>query len=134
MSAADRVVVYDGECPVCRTATRAMRAGDRRERCAYVSVHDQAGLTRHDLRVDESARGSILVYRGGEPPLRESRAIAAIVETWPVLGPALSRAIVLALPVADPVYRLVARNRHRISAAFARAGGLARRVRGLASR
>ncbi len=132
MSAQDRVVVYDGDCSVCRTATRAARAGDRRERCAYVSVHDEAGLARHGLQVDESARGSILVYRGGEPPLRESLAIAAIVETWPVLGPALSRAIVLARPVADPVYRRFARNRHHISAAFARAGGLARRLRGLA--
>jgi predicted DCC family thiol-disulfide oxidoreductase YuxK len=132
VSPPDRVVVYDGECPVCRTTTRAARAGDRRGRCAYVSVHDEAGLARHGVRVDESARGSILVYRGGEPPLRESRAIAAIVETWPVLGPALSRAIVLARPVGDPVYRRFARNRHRISAAFARAGRIARRVRGLA--
>jgi predicted DCC family thiol-disulfide oxidoreductase YuxK len=115
--------VYDGECPICRTAARVGQRLDRDGRMHWVSSHDHEALAALGIDPEQAAaERSILVFdrATGGPPATEVRAIAAISRDVPVIGPVVARALVVAAPVLNPAYRVFARNRHRISAVIAR--------------
>jgi predicted DCC family thiol-disulfide oxidoreductase YuxK len=114
--------VYDAECGFCRTAARVGQRLDGGQ-MHWVSSHDHAAL--RDLGIDPdraAAERSILVFdrASGGPPASEIRAVAEIARGIPVVGPALARMLIAGAPALNPAYRLVARNRHRISHLFAR--------------
>ena len=114
--------VYDGECPICRTAARVGQRLDRDGRMRWVSSHDHEALAALGIDPHQAAaERSILVFdRAGGPPATEVRAIAEIARDVPVIGPLLARTLTTAAPVLNPAYRIFARNRHRISGVFAR--------------
>ncbi len=110
--------VYDGECPICRTAARVGQRLDRNGRMHWVSSHDHEALLALGIDSDQAAtERSILVFdrATGGPPTTEVRAIAEISRDVPVVGPLLARALRTAAPLLNPAYRLFARNRHRLS-------------------
>jgi predicted DCC family thiol-disulfide oxidoreductase YuxK len=115
--------VYDGECPICRTAARVGQRLDRDGRMHWVSSHDHEALAALGIDPERAAaERSILVFdrATGGPPATEVRAIAEISRDVPLIGPILARALMTAAPVLNPAYRVFARNRHRISGVFAR--------------
>lgn len=106
------VVVFDDRCAFCSASARVGAWGDRDGRLRFV------GASRHDeLRACGIDPGSIdvdsIVVRSADGRVsRESTAIAEIVAAVPLIGGALAFALRRARPVADPLYRLIARHRH----------------------
>jgi predicted DCC family thiol-disulfide oxidoreductase YuxK len=117
-AAAGLTVLYDGTCGFCtRQARLAQRVGGGPARVTLLStslpgvLENRLGLTREStnrqLFVEDGATGKL--YGG-------AAAVARIVRVVPIVGPV---GYLYYLPglrqLADAVYRLFARNRHRIS-------------------
>lgn len=111
-------VLYDGTCGFCtRQARLAQRLGGGPKRVALLStsipgvLEQRLGLTRESTNrqmfVEEQATGQ---RYGG------AAAVARLLREVPIVGP-LGRLYYLPglKQLADALYRLVARNRHRIS-------------------
>lgn len=109
-------VLYDGQCGFCRRRVANLRRADLWHRLAFTSLHDESvthdfpEIPRerlHDEMVVIDTHGQV---RGGATAVRYlSRRLPLL---WP-LAPFLH--IPGTLPVWNWLYRLVARNRMRIS-------------------
>ena len=116
MDPAPPFFLYDGECGFCQKWMRwlARRVRDRIEFVPSQSVADLSrfGLTDEDVRtasywVDE--RG---VAHGGNSSI--AHALQRADGLWRLVGLALELPVIRV--VAGAVYRLIARNRHRLPA------------------
>jgi len=105
------VLLYDGDCRLCRFAARCVVRLDRRQELAFLTLQDDAATPllaavpmseRYDTWRLASTDGSLSGFGAGAPALLESMGV-----TRPV-GRLLGR-----IPDAmlDRVYRLIARNR-----------------------
>ena len=110
------VVVYDGNCPFCRSQVSRLAAWDGGGRLAFLSAHDPLVAERYaDLSLDQLMTQMYVVDRrghrhGGAAALRYlSRRLPRL---WP-LAPLLH--IPFSLPLWQWIYRKVAARRYRLS-------------------
>lgn len=110
-------VAYDAECALCRSAARRLGKLDTRGRLALVSFQD---LTPHSdetggPRLGELA-GALHVFRPDGSSLSGGKAVLEVASAVPRLRPI---AVLGRLPIVnrlvEPLYRLVAHHRHRLS-------------------
>ena len=108
-------VLYDGNCPVCRGAVDRLRAWDREGRLSFVSAQDPAVASRFPEVSPEDLRESLHVVDSQGRTWRGARAVEALVRILPGWRWAgwLFR-LPLVRPLAEAVYRWVARNRYRL--------------------
>ncbi len=105
--------VYDGDCGFC---TRCAQFAERRiATTARIVPWQRADLAALGL-TEAECDAAVQWVTPGRPPLAGPDAIAALLASstrgWRAVGWLLRRALVRA--VAWPVYRWVARNRHRM--------------------
>ena len=118
-----RHVVYDADCAVCRAFRRWAKSRDRHSQLAFVP-NDDPELEEMGRGVDPSrAVRSIAVVMPNGKVVWGARAIFETVGALPGMWGSMGS--VLALPplywLAEPFYRLFARNRGRF-ARFVRQG------------
>ena len=106
-------LIYDGDCAFC---TRVARwAADRLGPDAEVVAWQRADLAKVGLTAVECAAAVQWVDRSGNVGaghVAVARALVAMGGPWRVVGVVLGLPVVSAL--AAVLYRLVARNRHRL--------------------
>lgn len=130
-SIADRpdadVVIYDGNCPFCRSQVSRLAAWDRGGRLAFLSAHDPIVAQRYaDLPMDKlMAQMYVVDWRGhrhgGAAALRYlSRRLPRLWMAAPLLH------IPFSLPLWQWVYRQVAARRYRLAGGPACADGTCR--------
>lgn len=105
--------VYDGSCPFCRGAAAVGRRVTPRGSVRWIPSQDADALRAAGLDVG-GRPASLLVWDGAGGPLTESRAVRAVAARIPYAGGALAWLLARAEPAADRLYRVVARNRHRV--------------------
>jgi predicted DCC family thiol-disulfide oxidoreductase YuxK len=109
------VVIFDGECRICRAQIERVARWDSRGRLAYLSLHEPVVARRFpDLSYDDMMRQMYLVDRrggrhGGAAALR---VIARrLPRLWPLV-PLLS--LPGTLPLWQWLYQQVAKRRYRL--------------------
>ncbi len=108
----DRVTVYyDGECPICTAAADGWRPGAKVYGLELVALQDAPPLEGGPS--EEQLRAAIHVYGEGGW-LRGAKALQAVYRRLGNRPMAALLTIGIALGLADPVYRLVARHRMHI--------------------
>lgn len=113
-------VVFDGDCGVCQALAQALADRDRHHRLRFTAYQRadldtlSPGLTR-----DLAARSVYAVAPDGSR-WHGARAIAEMARQLPGVWGVIGRigALPLVSALAEPFYRLVARNRMRISRWF----------------
>ncbi len=108
---------YDDSCGICERACRAVQCCDAFGRITFIGNSDSSQF-RHEISVPLTERTIIVIDNETGRQEIEARGAAlvsrALTPPWHIFR-------LMALPgcvqVANVVYRLVARNRHRISAA-----------------
>jgi predicted DCC family thiol-disulfide oxidoreductase YuxK len=112
LPAAD-VVVYDGNCPFCRSQVARLARWDGRKRLAFVSLHDPLVAARFpDLSGDLMQQMHVVTSDGRR--YAGARAVRYLTRRLPrlwLLMPLLH--IPFSLPVWQWVYRQIARRRYR---------------------
>lgn len=108
------VVIYDDSCSFCSGTARRGQAVDRHDRMRFIGASDHDSLRSCGIDPQAPRPQSIVVVTPGGEALTESRAVAEIVRNVPVVGVLLAGGLRAARPLADPLYRLIARNRHRL--------------------
>ena len=111
-------VLYDADCGLCSVSASVLRRVDRgRERrlslvpLRVARLDPQTTLTEADLTESLRVRAPDGGWHAG------GEAVLRIAEALPALRPlAVLGRLPLLRPLVEPAYRLVARNRHRISA------------------
>lgn len=115
---ASLIVCYDGACGVCAAAVQRLRRLDDERRLLFVPGHRVAiELPDVAARLEPSALSSALhVVESDGSWISGGEAVLRIAEAVPRLRPIarLGRLPVVNLLV-EPLYRLVARHRHRLS-------------------
>ncbi|BDG10814.1 thiol-disulfide oxidoreductase DCC family protein [Anaeromyxobacter paludicola] len=114
-----RLVLYDGECGLCRRSVRWLLARDPRGRLRFAPLQ---GETARALGVAPRELETVLLVEvgpGGAAAVHErsaaiARALGALGGGWALAGRALRLA---PRPLADAGYRLVAAHRHRLGPA-----------------
>ena len=106
-------VFFDGTCGFCDQTVSLLMQLDRRHRLTFAPLQGETALRL----LPESLRSNpqSVVLRDGEDLLRESSAVVRIL--WRLSGVWRVVAAIVWLvpaPLRDAMYRLVARNRHRI--------------------
>jgi predicted DCC family thiol-disulfide oxidoreductase YuxK len=112
------VVIFDGQCKICRAQIARLARLDRGGRLAYLSLHDPAVRERYpDLTHDQLMQDMYVVDRKG----RRHRGAAAVrylsgrlPRLWP-LAPLLY--LPCTLPLWQWLYRQVANRRYRFGRA-----------------
>lgn len=119
-------VLYDGECEFCRRRIANLRCVDLGKWLAFTSLHDPAvardypEIPRERLLEEMVVVDTLGRARAGAEAVRYlSRSLPPL---WPL---AILLHIPGSLPIWDGLYRLVARNRMRLSGSCA--GGTCRR-------
>ncbi|MGH2463427.1 MAG: thiol-disulfide oxidoreductase DCC family protein [Candidatus Limnocylindria bacterium] len=115
--AAPLTVAYDAECALCRSAARRLETLDRHQRVTLVPIRDMAlGDQPTDAPRPGELAGALLVVRPDGSWLSGGQAVLEIAANVPLLRPiaALGR-LPFVNRLVDPLYRLVARHRHRLS-------------------
>jgi predicted DCC family thiol-disulfide oxidoreductase YuxK len=114
------VVFYDGVCGLCNRFTQFLLARDRTGRIAFAPLQGttaRARLTRYG--VDPTDLDTVYVIADcGLPTERvyaRSPAVLHALRQLPGAWPILARlSLLIPRPIADAVYRLVARSRYRV--------------------
>lgn len=112
------VLVYDGDCAFCARSVQFILRFDRRRTVRFAArdgVHGRAVRTRHPVlaAVDsllwvEGHGAREVVRTHSDAALAAARYLGGIWGVLGVLGGVVPR------PVRDTVYRVIARNRHRL--------------------
>jgi predicted DCC family thiol-disulfide oxidoreductase YuxK len=118
------IVFYDGVCGLCNRLNQFLLPRDRHARIRFAPLQSQtAGQTLARYGQDASDLDTVYVLAGWKTA--DERLLArsqAILHTLSLLGggwAALARVgSIIPVSVADPIYRLVARNRYRIFGKF----------------
>lgn len=119
------IVCYDGECGVCLAAIERLRNLDGDERLQFVPAQRVATeLPGLAARIAPGALSSALhVVEPDGRWISGGEAVLRIAETVPRLRPiARLGRLPLVNPLVEPLYRLVARHRHRLSRLLRSAG------------
>jgi len=107
------IVLFDGECSLCNASVNFIIARDGRKRFRFAAIQSAIGhrlLEQHGLPDSEQ---STVVLIEGQRAFTRSTAALRIVRwlRWP--WPFLFALVVIPRLVRDPLYALIARNRHR---------------------
>ena len=110
-------MIYDGDCNVCQALKRGIERRDRRDRLEFVPFQE-ADLEALAPGLDrEMASHSVYLVRPDGRRFRGARAVFEALKRLPGAWGLAGR--IWAFPplslLAEPFYRLVARNRDRIS-------------------
>jgi predicted DCC family thiol-disulfide oxidoreductase YuxK len=112
------VVYYDDACGFCRRCCELLALADGAGRLRFVGASD-GGARLHPISDAELGTTAVVVDAATGVSYRRGRAAAAVARALPLPYQGLR---LLALPgigwIADRVYDLVARNRHRLSRAI----------------
>jgi predicted DCC family thiol-disulfide oxidoreductase YuxK len=108
------VIVFDSLCRLCSGNARFILRHDRRAYFRLASLQSEAGANLYRRFGLDPADPDSLILVDGDRLLRDSDAVLAIYEGlgWPWRAAAIGR--LLPRAVRDPLYRWVARNRHRL--------------------
>jgi predicted DCC family thiol-disulfide oxidoreductase YuxK len=110
-------VSYDAECALCRSAVRRLAKLDAHERLTLVPFQDLApGDELTDTPRPAELAGALHVRRPDGSWLSGGQAVLEVAAAVPRLRPiaALGR-LPIVNRLVDPLYRIVARHRHRLS-------------------
>lgn len=110
-------VAYDAECALCRSAARRLGKLDTRGRLTLVSFQDLAPRSDEtDGPRPGELTGALHVFRPDGSSLSGGKAVLEVASAIPRLRPiaALGR-LPIVNRLVEPLYRLVARHRHRLS-------------------
>ena len=110
-SPSSRIVVYDDQCRFCSASARFAARADTRGRLRFVGSSARGELHACGVDLEAGRPGSLLVQTAEGDLLSESRAVAAVIEAVPLVGRPLAALLRGARPIADPVYRFIARHR-----------------------
>lgn len=114
MSGNLRVVLFDGECGLCAASVRFILRRDPAARFRFAPLQSATGrrmMAQHHLPPDDL--GSLVLIEDGRA-FRESTAALRVARALRFPWPLLSVCLLLPRCLRDPVYRLIARNRHRL--------------------
>jgi predicted DCC family thiol-disulfide oxidoreductase YuxK len=106
----DRIVFYDGECPLCGGFVQWIAARDRGRRFLFAPLQGETARRHGILLPAARSEWSLAFLVGGNAYVRSDAVVRAISE----LGGAWRLTMVsLLVPrlIRDAIYRLVARNR-----------------------
>jgi predicted DCC family thiol-disulfide oxidoreductase YuxK len=113
MDVTEPVLVFDGDCAFCTScalfAQRVLPGGVRWTPWQFANL-DELGLTRQDAT--ESVQWVAVDGSIAAGPVAVARLLRSSGGAWSLMGRVLEFRPVLAL--AWPIYRWVARNRHRM--------------------
>lgn len=115
---AEGVVLYDGGCGLCAAWAGFVAARDRAGRFRFVALQAPEGRAlAAALGIDAADPDTLAVLLGGRVRLRSDGVLAAMAALpgWRWIGGLAW----LPRGLRDRVYRLVARNRHRLPGAAA---------------
>lgn len=118
-------VCYDGECGVCLAAVARLRNLDGAEQLRFVPAQRVTSeLPDFAARIEPGALSSALhVIEPDGRWVSGAEAVLRIAETVPRLRPiARLGRLPLVNQLVEPLYRLVARHRHRLSRLLGSAG------------
>jgi predicted DCC family thiol-disulfide oxidoreductase YuxK len=108
-------VLYDGDCNFCRRTVRRLQRLDRDDRLALVPYQDREVAEFFAWLSRDALEDSLHVVSPAGEVWTGARAVERLV---PLLRggrvPALIFRLPLVRPLADRVYRWIARNRHRL--------------------
>jgi predicted DCC family thiol-disulfide oxidoreductase YuxK len=108
-------VLYDGDCNFCRRTVRRLQRLDRDDRLALVPYQDREVAESFAWLSRDALEDSLHVVSPAGEVWTGARAVERLV---PLLRggrvPALIFRLPLVRPLADRVYRWIARNRHRL--------------------
>jgi predicted DCC family thiol-disulfide oxidoreductase YuxK len=107
------ILFYDGECGLCNRAVRTLNGLDRHSCLRFEPLQ---GVCARQLLPDKlrDQVTTVVYHREGMPQLLRSDAILqALIDTG--TGYRIPARLALTLPRAlrDPIYRCIAKNRHR---------------------
>lgn len=109
-------VLYDGECDFCRRRVRNLRAADLGRRLVFTSLHDASVARDYPELPRERLLAEMVVVDATGRARGGASAVRYLSRRLPLLWPlALLLHIPGSLPVWTWLYRLVARNRMRLS-------------------
>ncbi len=108
------LVLYDGACGFCDRTVRFLASRDRHRRLRFAPLQGDTARRLRDrgLPIPEDLSTVVLV-RGGRVSLR-SRAVLEAMSLLPWPWRAVGWLRVVPAPLADAVYGVVARLRHRL--------------------
>ncbi len=110
-------VAYDGECAMCISVARRLEKLDGRQRLTLVPLQDLAPSDDlSDTPRPAELAGALHVQRPDGSWISGGQAVLEVAAAVPRLRPiaALGR-LPIVNRLVDPLYRLVARHRHRLS-------------------
>lgn len=113
--------IYDGQCVICNTTRRLVRALDWFKRVEFLDLHQQDEVTRRYPFIDHAeAFGSIQVIDRSQRIYAGFHGVRRMLRTLPLGWPLY---LLLRLPVignwlGPRVYRFIAANRYAINRLF----------------
>lgn len=108
------VIVYDGDCPLCRAVVASVLKSDRAGRFRFAAAQSRAGQEVQDrLGVYAVDEGTLLYIDSGRV-LRRSSAVLEIARRLGGWTRILYAGRILPRPLRDWLYRIVARHRYRL--------------------
>ncbi|MCG8583525.1 MAG: DUF393 domain-containing protein [Pirellulales bacterium] len=111
------MILFDGECAVCRSGVEMLRRIDGGREFEYVSLHDQRARDLLPDRSHEDLMREMHLVESDGRWYAGAEAVRAISRRVPVLwGVAVCLHVPGTLPVWNRLYRAIARRRYRISA------------------
>jgi predicted DCC family thiol-disulfide oxidoreductase YuxK len=112
------VLIFDGDCGICRAQISRLARWDRKHRLAFLSLHDPETARRYgDLSHDDLMQNMVLVdqagrrHRGAEAFRVLSRRVPRLWWLSPLLH------LPGSMPLWQWAYRQIAKRRYRLSAA-----------------
>jgi len=112
------IFVMDGECGLCHRMARFMRPRLRNPTSLeFVALQSERGANLlATLEVDDRGMDTVHLFRRGRSHQRSAAAVRGLLYLrwwWWIWFPVVW---LIPLPLRDLVYRIVARNRHRLFA------------------
>ena len=111
------IVLYDGDCPLCRKTTSILKRLDWFGRLAFHNCRDRAGIPAHTAHLDPArmiAEMHVLTPDRTQA-LSGFRAVRWIAGRVPILWPVYPLLFIPGLPrLGQRLYLWVARNRFRL--------------------
>ena len=111
--AAQAIILFDGDCAFCNGWVNWIRKRDERDLFTYAPLASEEGQRLRAMHAIPASTDSVVLVEAGHAFLK-SNAAGRILRSLP--GYRLAGTMLLWVPrvLRDPVYDLVARNRHRL--------------------
>jgi len=108
-------ILYDSECKLCNSQVRFIRKRDRGNLFSYVTLQSEQGREMlHEAGLPENELDTVVYAKSGRHYLRSSAVLGILKDLgggWRLL----SFLAIVPTVIRDFFYRLIARNRHRLS-------------------